>query len=331
MANEIFKQIFEHLQKNNKDSGNFIILNENQKIPIDQALFKTDFTETNKKIAFVDGGNGELLSAPNFSLQFIRVYGSIFSGSKIVKRELQEFYAVVNTTKKEGKIVYEAKTFNSNFEINLDFDLNDSTLASQNHAVKPSAIAEAIRKFAEIKMAAKMCDYLEQEDVLVKDGELMPRLTFETKFTEELFILAKNKNINLCGLSKTTTLLTDTGNSAIAALNNLNSEGIWQYLPEQNSEIKIGFVKLAKKTNYAFRIDLLNANAMPSIFSLLSKNSTDPSFLGYPYGLVEADLRARVSREECSSLRIHFLTKFGEPFKQNLSAIDAHDILNVIR
>ncbi len=35
-----------------------------------------------RKIAFVDGGSSELLKAPNYSIQFNRVYFSIFDGNK---------------------------------------------------------------------------------------------------------------------------------------------------------------------------------------------------------------------------------------------------------
>lgn len=43
---------------------------------------KSDFSEENRNIAFVDGGNGVLLKAPNYSIQLNRVYFSIFAGNK---------------------------------------------------------------------------------------------------------------------------------------------------------------------------------------------------------------------------------------------------------
>lgn len=316
------------MEECNKNSGSFIIVNSETKLPINESFFSNERLESSARIAFVDGGNGELLSAPNFSLQLIRIYGSIFSENKIIKRELKEFYVAVTANQKEGKIVYHTQTFDTDLKLNFDFNLHDSTLSSSNHTASPSTVAECIRKFAEIKMAEKMCEYLQRNDLLVRDGELLARVTFENEHLNQLFSLAKAKEIMLCGLSKTTTLLTDAGNSAAAVLARLN-KGVWHYVPQQDSQVKIGFMRLAKKSNYVFRTDFFNANVCEA-FSLLMKNSQDLAFLGYPYGLVDADLRARVSKEECSNLRIHFLTKFGQPFQQNLASVDAHDILNVI-
>lgn len=330
MAEDVFLNIFSHLNKVNTDSSTNILLPDNQKLPISQEFFCDKFEPCTKKIAFVDGGNCELICAPNFSLQFIRIYGSIFENGKITKRELLEFYATVVSIKKENKIVYETKTFNSDFEINLDFDLNDATLRSGNHNVFPSSVGEAIRKFAELKMALKICKQLDSCDLLVLDGELGARISFEQKFLDDLLFFAKNKSIVLCGFSKTTALLTDTGNSASAVLNRINKNGPWYYFAHQNTEIKVGFVKLAKKTNYVFRVDLFNFESISQIFGLLLENSKDPAFLGYPYGLVEADSRAHVSKQECAMLKLHFATKFGEKLKMHSCAIDAHDILNLI-
>ncbi len=330
MAEDVFLNVFSHLNKVNTDLSTSILLPNNQQLQIALEFFYTNFEPCKRKIAFVDGGNGELICAPNFSLQFIRVYGSIFENGKITKRELLEFYATVVAVKKENKIVYETKTFNSDFEINLDFDLNDATLASSNHAVSPSSVGEALRKFAELKMALKICKQLDSCDLLVRDGELCARISFEQKFLDELFSFAKSKSIILCGFSKTTTLLTDTGNSAAAVLSRLNKNGPWYYFAPQNNEIKIGFAKLAKKTNYVFRIDLFNAGSVSQIFGLLLENSKDPAFLGYPYGLIDADSRAHVSKQECAMLKLHFATRFGEQFKMHSSAIDAHDVLNLI-
>ena len=66
---------------------------------------------------------------------------------------------------------------------------------------------------------------------------------------------------------------------------------------------------------------------------MLSANCKDPVFIGYPYGLIEADKNARISNQEKDMLLTLFSTKFGkdwERIKESLSNIDAHEILDNI-
>ena len=329
MSSETFKQIFEHLEKQNHKESKTINL-AGRTLPIDSKFFFNTFTQTQQKIAFVDGGNGELAKAPNFSLQFVRIYASIFKNNQRIHQEKQEFYVAVVADRKEDRIVYTTQTFDTQFDIKHSFDINDSTLSTSNHSVSPSTIAEAVRKFAEIKLAAKIMAHLENGDLLVRDGELNAQITFEEKYLKELLDEAVKKNISVCGFSKTTTLLTDAGNSAVAALSAINDSGTWYYLPEQAAEPKTAFVKLSPLAKHVFRTDFFNLQKTGEIMFLLSENAKDPSFLGYPYGLVDADLRARVSRQECAALSLQFMTQFGENFKHQISALNAHEILNTI-
>ena len=58
-----------------------------------------------RKIAFVDGGSSELLKAPNYSIQFNRVYFSIFDGNKrLIPQKTTnkiEFFSYVFSTIKQ--------------------------------------------------------------------------------------------------------------------------------------------------------------------------------------------------------------------------------------
>ena len=58
-----------------------------------------------RKIAFVDGGSSELLKAPNCSIQFNRVYFSIFDGNKkLIPQKIPnkiEFFSYVFSTIKQ--------------------------------------------------------------------------------------------------------------------------------------------------------------------------------------------------------------------------------------
>lgn len=333
MNSEIFQQILEHIE--NTPNNDATILCNDQELPINKTIFEDNFITPKEttQIAFIDGGNAEIISAPNFSLQFVRVYASIFKNNKKIKNQLHEFYATATTTKKNGKIKYETKTFNTKFEIQHEFEINDETIAAGTHNATPAKIAETTRKFAELKTATQIIQQLNQDDLVICDGELFPHATFEQKYFEELFSAAKNKNVAICGFSKTTTLLTDAGNPATTTLNKLSAEikkPAWTYFPPQQKEIKTGFLKLSPLTKYAFRADIYNARNINETTSLLRQNAQDPTFLGYPYGLIDADLRSHVSKKEAQLLKLHFATKTKDKLKTHSASIDSHDVLNTL-
>jgi hypothetical protein len=71
------------------------------------------------------------------------------------------------------------------------------------------------------------------------------------------------------------------------------------------------------------------------VLNLFCSNSSDPSFPGYPFGLVDADLTSRVSKYEIDYYRalitsqISALNRQGR-FLPHIRASDAHILLNTI-
>ena len=134
--------------------------------------------------------------------------------------------------------------------------------------------------------------------------------------------------------------MTDKGNSISNALNKYNVDGKWLYHPV--AEIKsishkaeMAFVKLHEKSKYIFRFEIYKEQKerLMEVIRLLSNNCKDPVFLGYPYGLIDADKNARISNQEKNMLLTLFSAKFGkdwERIKESLSNVDAHDILDNI-
>jgi len=65
----------------------------------------------------------------------------------------------------------------------------------------------------------------------------------------------------------------------------------------------------------------------------VSKHSTDPIFLGYPYGFIDVDRHARVTNKEVDYYRTILLAKSGDfesMIHSSLKPIDAHSILDNI-
>jgi hypothetical protein len=320
---ELFSRILERIAERTKDSGSVIIL-PNAEVALSDSCFKPILAQAAKRIAFVDGGNAEILKAPNFSLQFIRLYATVHQDNKRVSQVKKEFYALIVADGKNG-LTYEVETFDTDFSLQHSFEANDATLRTGMHLATPTAVADAVRTFAELSLAQEICNQLNKGDVLVRDGDLLPTATHANQYVNELKRVATTRGVLLCGLSKTTTILTDSGNSAAAALQRISPAGMWLYQPPGSS---IAFVKLHPKSGHVFRLDVLRAEDARLVASALASQATDPVFLGYPYGLIEADQFAQVAGNETARLKLQVRAHGGTALNAHLAAVNAHDTLN---
>jgi hypothetical protein len=193
------------------------------------------------------------------------------------------------------------------------------------HFAAPSAVADAVRTFAEFSLAQEVCKELRSGDVLVRDGDLLPTQTHASQYVNELKRIATMRGVLLCGLAKTTSILTDAGNSAAAALQRIAPAGIWLYQPPGST---ICFVKLHPKSRHVFRLDVLKPEDARTAASALASQATDPVFLGYPYGLIEADQFAQVPGNEAMKLGLQVRAHGGTQLNSHLAALNAHVTLN---
>ncbi|MDP6600395.1 MAG: DNA double-strand break repair nuclease NurA [Candidatus Woesearchaeota archaeon] len=311
---------------------------------------KNNFTEIKKsesknKIVFIDGGSSEIIKSSNFSLNLIRVYYTIYQNNKRINSKKIDFYSFISTKNINNELFYDCEFIGLNN--NALPDKNDLLLSSLDETIKQgtvraniSNVSNVIRKFSEIKTAINIIDNLNNSDIIVLDGSLQCTFTKEKKYFEELYMKAEEKNIIVCGLSKTTTLMTDRGNSIANALNKFDIDGKWFYHPvvdikASNHKAEMAFVKLHEKSKYIFRFEIYKEQKqfINNVLRIISNNCNDPVFMGYPYGLIEADKNARVSNNEKNMLLTLFSAKFGkdwEKIKESLSSIDAHEILDSV-
>lgn len=306
----IYKKILDTLKEKVSKGGKHIILADGTKAVIDPNNFKPLPQAENKTISFVDGGNAELLGAANFSLQFIRVYSCTYKDNKRIASQKKEFYSLITAKNVSGKIVYDIENFDTDLTVQ-EINSLDPKLTN-NHRLEPAQVGELVRKYAELKHLTELT-----ADIIVRDGDL------EAQTDQEKQCLAQSKGKTIIGLAKTVSLLTDAGNSAVTVLNAISPQGSWYY-PCGST----GFAKFHPASKHVFRID--HYGDVRTALGALQQNSIDPVFIGYPYGLIEADKLARVSSREAQQLKLVFLTKGGEKFRLYLSSKDAHDILNIV-
>jgi len=297
-------------------------------------------TSLGKRIAFVDGGNAEIIGSANFSLNLIRVCYVIYQNNKKIASKKFEILAFVKTTNEENEIHYRTEFFGLNNGMKMDelsFSSLDNTIMHGVNRAEISSVANAARRFAELRMARLVADS-RLADIILLDGNLQCTLTNESKYMDELYNSCASNNTTLCALSKTSSLFADNGDLLSAVLSRLSSLSSWFYHPiadiaSPGHRADIHFVKFNDKSNHVFRLEIFNMQKemAEQAISEIAPNCRDPVFLGYPYGLVEADRIARISNQEKESLKTMLLVKLSSRnIGKYLNASNAHEILDKI-
>lgn len=282
-------------------------------------------------IAFVDSGNAELAAGPNFALHFIRTCAIVRGKQPII----EEAYCLVQAAEKDGKLVYSTELVGIEGLRLPTIDLYEQSLAEGSHRVQPSKIAELARVLAELRLASWIVPELPNGSFLVRDGDLQAHTLFEQTALRELYERARIQGVTIAGLSKTSTLLTNSGHAAIPALLEHAPLAAWSYHPLATStradhQASVAVTKLHPLARFAFRIDIHDQH-MPFFTELvngLAFESTDAAFLGYPYGLTQADRHAKVREDERAYLRLKATLALGDQLERNESALTAHTTLN---
>ncbi len=368
MIVEAMKKLVDKLDSTIKehDVGNPFFSNPEYKtFPLSKENFEPiKPIESKRKFVFVDGGNQEILGAPNFSIQFNRVYFNIFEINQRILWDSMpsrvEFLSATNSRFYEDEIFYDTSIFPLEDkhrdllpnEADLSFNSFDRTVTIGTQRADIARVASIARKFAEWEYAFHVVNgEMEKDNVLVLDGTLQTGFTNELKYASKVRRATKSKGVILTGVSKTSHLFTTTGLSLLGAVNkfaedcDLSFDSWYIRIAEVSTtdhNAVIYVVKLHPMSNHVFRFEVsrdqskqLGDEGMDEILGQLAKNSQDVSFPGYPYGLVDADHFARVSNDEIESYQAILLSEISKmgnwpKFSRHVSATDAHSILNML-
>lgn len=331
--------------------------------PLDVRNFRTISPARGEgRIAFVDGGNREVLRAPNFSVQINRVYYNVFRGRR---REVPnslpsrvEFFSLTCSIFEEGQLCFETSIFplREEFreylpdEADLRFSSTDRSLFTSLERTDISRAASLARRFAEWEFAYHVAkDELDGGDMLVVDGTLQTPHVNEAKYAEKIQGQALRKRLYFTGLSKTCELHTTTGLSLIGAVRKLAEDngiyGAWYYplasISSSDHKAIVFIVKLHPRAERIFRFEMftedpsLDDPRAGEIIAQLSANASDISMPGYPYGLLDADAFARVREEEAERYRLMMLSEISkqgkwDKFVRHIRATDAHEFINML-
>ncbi len=265
-----------------------------------------------KSIAFVDGGQAEIIVTGNFCLSFIRIFAQVIEGNAKLNHYKNEFYLFTSAKWNGGELSYESTLFPLHEKLidenTLAISSNDCTIRHGIERAPIAAVSSMARRFAELALASTV-----KADFILLDGTLDSTLRNEELYLQKLPLTAS-------ALAKTSSLFTLSGNHPAVLLNKIGPAGCWQYQVDK----KTHFMKLHPQAKHIFRVDG-NKEVLPHLL----ENSADALFLGYPYGLMLADKFARVSNEEKKSLMTNFLLrKENKEIAEYLNAVNAHEILD---
>ena len=98
-------------------------------------------------------------------------------------------------------------------------------------------------------------------------------------------------------------------------------------------KVEFFFIKLNSKSKRIFRFEVFNGIKFDIniILSSLMENSIDPIFIGYPYGLIDADKFARIGNKERDYYRTMIMVRLGKKWndiEKFISVLDAHEVLD---
>ncbi len=337
MNSKIIDKILTRINKTSKEKAKFAIIKDYKPIPFSENNFHKITEENyNCKVAYIDGGNTEILKSSELSLQLVQVYGCVQEDNKTVKSEKRSFYVLTQTEDVNGDIYFITNLFPLQGELlvkqeDLCINSMDATLKTGVNRASISSIGGVARKFAEWGLCNELMKEMESGDIVVRDGNLDIDVVNEKNYAELALENAKNKKIILSGLAKTSKVFCDNGNNVGVELDSYGFKGKWHYYPLAENCGTL-FAKLHESSKHVFRIDFMCGDLeVDKLVKVLSENSKDMSFPGYPYGLVEADAQARVSDKEKEFLKTLLMSKAGkdlEKIEKLMTTENAHSILD---
>ena len=149
------------------------------------------------------------------------------------------------------------------------------------------------------------------------DGSLLTLDRTDSRYAQGLYDVAQERGVIVCALSKTSQIVTKGSEPLLSRVMEIareTSHGRWRIdVADRVSAHDRGFVmavKLHPNARFAFRFEILREQFIKMddaekdhVLASLAANSADISFLGYPYGLVDADRYAQVRNRDLGICR----------------------------
>ncbi len=252
-------------------------------------------------LSFIDGGNASLFSSALFDLSFIRIARVIYTKNKLTSIIKDEFFCLAIGEDNQPKDTFQVYLYPSKINTLPQSFFEPLTINTESLTEIPNKI----RRYAELSTCTLV------DGPVILDGSLDA-----DDQTEQTIINTLSNTVALSKSSDKKQLLT------------LKQNGTW-YAKITHQPIDFYATKLHPNSRHVFRADIKGDPTF--LLSALIPNSKDSVFLGYPFGLIQADKFARVSNQDSEYLRTKILSQSGD-LAENLttSSQSAHSILDTI-
>jgi hypothetical protein len=290
-----------------------------------------------KSLLFIDGGSSEIIRTSTLSVFFIRVAHVSYNENEKIEQGKKEYFVVCRV--EDNQFMSRVFPLKEGTREQFTFDLDDETLKDGVNIGSISKVGHVIRRFLELKYATHLAT--QEGSIIVLDGSLQSTYTHELPLLKKLLETGEKNDVLITALSKTNTLMTDSGVSVSKALHDIyKSQSIpyktWYYYPlltitDDHYPAELFMAKLHPRSKFLFKIELSKKNKVhiEKVLGAFTLNSYDPVFPGYPYGLIKVDDLARVTNEQSSFVRMRFLKHLDlENLETDLSA---HAVLDTIK
>lgn len=307
-------------------------------------------TEDPAAAAYVDGGNAMIFRSPVFVATLNRTYCSVFRGSARLDMSVPprtQFLTLMHNMPQNGRVGQSFAVFaegdGDNDCIPSTDNIKGAADAAEPGGGKEHRIHSLSRELSEWLMAAAAARVMEGGGLVVKDGSLSAWGNIEETLMLNAFAVARERGVVMCGLSKTTNMLMDSGRPLVNHMMDRGPDGSW-YVPlgdvwngSDDCTGKTGkfVVKLHPRSKYVYRLDipsavlaLIDRAGTERVMSSLAANSGDAHIPGYPYGLLDADRFAQVRNGEAARYGSHLLTHLSPDVRNGMHMQGQHGIMN---
>ena len=302
------KQFFENNAQKEGNEGTSIII-EDKKIPVEpEKLVSFSPFLSKARIAFVDSGIQEMSEG----IFLLKCHAGIWEENKKIKGLHAELFFRAHDS--ETHLLKSGTTENREFSEGLAKSLDKENILE---SIERNAIDFLI-------------DHIGAGNLIVRDG------SFDSPIFEQVIEKSRKGQVLLMALSKSSSIKTNFGEPAVNYLYNLsrkfkNQDECWYYRILETQRANIAFVKLNSLSEFIFRLDIAGISGidMKHAIQIIASGAIDPVFIGYPYGLIDADQNARVTNEISEFYKMKLRLEFGLDIRMKNE--NAHSILDKIR
>lgn len=204
------------------------------------------------------------------------------------------------------------------------YSLTKNDLSDFLKSVCTNQIYESLPEFLEKKTIDFLLKTIKSNSIVVRDGSLD---NFQDSIKE-----SNEKNILLIGVAKSSNKKEKDSTNIVdmklsSELIKYKEKKTWYTTTQKNKHFTTTFCKYHALSKYCFRTDIpiLPGIEPKKVLGFLVFYSNDLTFLGYPYGLVDADLTARVSNTQ----KEYYKTLYEQYTKKEIIK-NSHDVLDNI-